>query len=136
MPPHVVPKKIYPLTYTIFFISIHNFNDPPQQSQLQALPPRLLMVFFGAELPGNATTEQSADFLKGERGALLSQMCANKLPYKIAFFQHLLDESAEHAPNWRMVFLAVLSGPHGCAGRRPAPVAYGVWRMAYGVWRR
>ena len=96
-------------------MSIHNFDDLLQQSQLQSQPQRLLLVFANAELPDDATAAQRADFLKGEGGALVPHMCVDKLPQEIASFQHLLYESAAHAPDWRMVFVAALSGNNGQA---------------------
>ncbi|MES2947492.1 MAG: ribonucleotide reductase subunit alpha [Pseudomonadota bacterium] len=94
-------------------MSIQNFDDLLQQSQLQSQPQRLLLVFANAELPDDATAAQRAGFLKGEGGALVPHMCVDKLPQEIASFKQLLDESAEHAPDWRMVFVAAMSGAHG-----------------------
>ncbi len=96
-------------------MSIQNFNDLLQQSQSQSQPQRLLLVFANAELPDDATAAQRADFLKGEGGALVPHMCVDKLPQEITSFEQLLDESAEHSPDWRMVFVAAMSGAHGQA---------------------
>jgi hypothetical protein len=96
-------------------MSIHNFDDLLGQSQLQSQPQRLLLVFANAELPDDATDTQRRGFSKGEGGALVPHMCVDKLPQEIATFQHLLEESAEHAPDWRMVFVAALAGSNGVA---------------------
>jgi len=94
-------------------MSIQNFDDLLQQAQLQAQPQRLLLVFANAELPDDASPAQRANFMRGEGGALVPHMCVDKLPQEIASFKRLLDESAEHSPNWCMVFVAALSGAKG-----------------------
>ena len=62
-----------------------------------------------------ASPAQRIAFLQGEGGALVPSMCVDKLPQEIASFTRLLEESAEHAPDWCMVFVAALSGAHGTA---------------------
>ncbi len=96
-------------------MSIQNFDDLLQQAQLQAQPQRLLLVFANAELPDDASAAQRVAFLEGDGGALVPHMCVDKLPREIPSFQALLDESAEHSPDWRMVFVAALSGSQGQA---------------------
>ena len=96
-------------------MSIRTFDDLLQQSQLQDQPQRLLLVFANAELPDDATIAQRANFLKGEGGALVPHMCVDKLPQDVTSFTHLMQESTEHAPDWRMVFVAAMSGSRGMA---------------------
>jgi len=96
-------------------MTISNFDDLLLAACEQPQGQRLLLVFANAELPDDASAAQRVAFLEGDGGALVPHMCVDKLPREIPSFQALLDESAEHSPDWRMVFVAALSGSQGQA---------------------
>ena len=79
----------------------------------QPAPQRLLFVFAVAELPGNATPEQTERFHRGEGGSLAPQMCVDKAPGDLADFAALVTESRKAGPPWQVVFAASLSGQAG-----------------------
>ncbi|NMM77771.1 ribonucleotide reductase subunit alpha [Acidovorax sp. SRB_14] len=91
-------------------MEIASFDDLLQAARSQPEPQRLLFVFAGAELPGDATPAQRADFAAGQGGALVPLMCVDKRPEDIASFAALVDESAQFGHDWAMVFAAALSG--------------------------
>ena len=95
---------------------INHFDDLLQAARTQRERQRLLFVFAGAELPGDATPEQRARFAQGEGGALVPLMCVDKPPEELASFDALLRESQQfEAPGqpWRLVFAAALAGTPG-----------------------
>ncbi len=97
---------------------INHFDDLLQAARTQRERQRLLFVFAGAELPGDATPEQRARFAQGEGGALVPLMCVEKLPEELESFAVLLQESQqfEQADQpWRLVFTAALAGTPGKA---------------------
>lgn len=97
-------------------MNISTFDDLLQAARLQPIPQRLLFVFAGAELPEDATAEQRASFEAGEGGSLVPLMTVDKAPGELAGFQALADESLSIGPDWRIVFVAAMSGS---AGREP-----------------
>lgn len=105
---------------------IRQFSDLLQAARQQPDPQRLLFVFVGVELPEDATEEQARRFAAGEGGALVPLMCVDKAPEALADFAALAQEAEQTLaqmaqPNqpmgvpaatldWRMVFVAALSG--------------------------
>lgn len=92
---------------------IHSFDDLLQAARAQPARQRLLFVFAGAELPGDATPAQRERFAQGEGGALVPLMCVDKLPEELPSFDALVRESRQFelpGQPWRLVFAAALSG--------------------------
>jgi hypothetical protein len=96
-------------------LNIHTFDDLLRAAREQVEPQRLLFVFSGAELPEDSTPEQRTRFEAGAGGALLPLMCTDKSPDELTTFSALVDESCAMGPEWTMVFVASLAGPHGRA---------------------
>jgi hypothetical protein len=96
-------------------MNIQNFNDLLAAASAQDLPQRLLLVFAGGELLEDATPEQRAAFEAGHGGTLVPLMCVDKTPDELASFESLVDESAQFAKPWVLVFVAALSGLPGQA---------------------
>ena len=92
---------------------ISTFDDLLQAARAQSMPQRLLMVFAGAELPGDATDLQRAEFLAGEGGALVPLMCVDKRPDQLESFRHLCAEADAINSGWRMVLAGALTGQPG-----------------------
>jgi hypothetical protein len=84
----------------------------------QPEPQRLLFLFAGSELPGDASAEQRSRFEAGEGGALTPLMCVDKSPDELAGFEALVAESRQAGPPWQVVFVAALAGQ---GGKAPAP---------------
>jgi hypothetical protein len=92
---------------------ISTFDDLLQTARTQATPQRLLMVFAGAELPGDATELQRAEVLAGEGGALVPLMCVDKRPDQLESFRQLCAEADVINSGWRMVLAGALPGQLG-----------------------
>ncbi|MHB8912036.1 MAG: ribonucleotide reductase subunit alpha [Lysobacter sp.] len=96
-------------------MSLHAFSDLLQAARQQPEPQRLLFVFAAAELPRDATVEETARFERGEGGALTPVVCVDKLPEEIDSFAGLLDESTRTGIAWDILFVASLPGRGGFA---------------------
>lgn len=94
---------------------LHDFSDLLQAAREQPEPQRLLLVFAAAELPRDATAEETAAFERGEGGALAPVVCVDKLPSEIDSFAGLLDESTRTGIGWDILFVASLPGRGGFA---------------------
>lgn len=94
---------------------LHDFSDLLQAAHQQSEPQRLLLVFAAAELPRDATAEETAAFARGEGGALAPMVCVDKLPSEIDSFAALLDESTRTGVGWDILFVASLPGRGGFA---------------------
>ena len=94
---------------------LHDFSGLLQAARQQPEPQRLLLVFAAAELPRDATAEETARFKRGEGGALSPVICVDKLPDEIESFATLLDESARTGIDWDILFIAAMSGRGGFA---------------------
>ncbi|MFO1246051.1 MAG: ribonucleotide reductase subunit alpha [Ramlibacter sp.] len=94
-------------------MNITSFDDLLFAARSQPEPQRLLFVFAGAELPGDATPQQRASFEAGEGGALVPLMTVDKAPDEIASFHTLLEESLTFSQEWRILFVAAMSGHNG-----------------------
>ena len=94
---------------------IHDFSGLLHAALEQPEPQRLLLVFAAAELPGDASAEETASFQRGEGGALAPVVCVDKLPGEIDSFAALLDESQRTGVAWDILFVASLPGRAGLA---------------------
>ena len=94
---------------------LHDFSDLLQAASEQPEPQRLLLVFAAAELPRDASAEETAAFERGEGGALAPVVCVDKLPAEIESFAALLDESTRTGIGWDILFIASLPGRGGLA---------------------
>ena len=92
---------------------ISTFDDLLAAAAAQAAPQRLLMVFVGAELPGDATDAQRANYHAGQGGALVPIMCVDKRPDELASFAQLCAEADAMHPDWRLVLAGALPGQQG-----------------------
>lgn len=95
--------------------TITSFDDLLRSARGQAQPQRLLFVFVAAELPDDASAEQRARFEAGEGGALTPLMCVDKTPDELPSFDALSAEAQQFGQDWRMVFVAAISGSPGTA---------------------
>jgi hypothetical protein len=89
---------------------IEHFNDLLTAARAQPLPQRLLYVFAGVELPGDANAAQRAAFEAGQGGAMTPLMCVDKGPDELGSFDALVAEAAQFGHDWVLVFSAALSG--------------------------
>lgn len=96
-------------------MSINDFSGLLRAALEQPEPQRLLLVFAAAELPGDASDEETASFRRGEGGALAPVVCVDKLPGEIDGFAALLDESRRTGVAWDILFVASLPGRAGLA---------------------
>ena len=79
-------------------------------AQQQPEPQRLLFVFAGVELPDDASAEQRRAFEQGHGGSPVPWMTVDKNPSDLTTFEALADEASAMRPDWRLVFIAALSG--------------------------
>jgi hypothetical protein len=101
-------------------MNISSFDDLLQAARQQTEPQRLLFVFASAELPQDSTELQRQDFLAGQGGSLKPVMCVDKALDELNSFFDLVEESHQFGGDWRIVFVAALSGISGIA---PTPEA-------------
>jgi hypothetical protein len=96
-------------------MNISCFEDLLHAARQQPEPQRLLFVFAGVELPDESTPEQLARFQAGEGGAFVPLMSVDKKPEELETFAALVEESRRFGGDWRVVFVAGLSGRDGRA---------------------
>ncbi len=94
-------------------MSLHDFSSLLQAARSQPEPQRLLLVFASAELPRDATTEETTRFERGEGGALAPTVCVDKAPEEIHDFATLIEESRLTGIDWDILFVAAMSGRGG-----------------------
>ncbi|MDG0024649.1 ribonucleotide reductase subunit alpha [Trinickia sp. Y13] len=94
-------------------MSISSFDDLIRVARQQPEPQRLLFVFTAVELPDDSTPEQRARFEAGNGGALTPLMCVDKTLEELGTFNDLLEESRQVLQEWKIVFVAALSGNNG-----------------------
>ena len=96
-------------------MNISSFDDLLHAARNQPEPQRLLFVFVHAELPDDSSEEQRAAFKAGHGGALMPLMSVDKSPEELHSFAALVDESCQFGGDWRILFVAGLSGRDGRA---------------------
>jgi hypothetical protein len=94
---------------------ISSYHDLIQASRSQQEAQRLLFVFCRAELPDNASPQETAAFERGEGGALTPVICVDKTPDEAPDFEALVEESRTTGQAWDVVFIAAMSGRGGMA---------------------
>lgn len=94
-------------------MEITRFEDLLAAARAQPEPQRLLFVFAAVELPDNASQQERDGFARGEGGALVPQMCVDKAPGELNTFADLVNEAAQFAKPWGIVFAAAMSGRAG-----------------------
>jgi len=77
---------------------------------MQSKPQRMLFVFTKAELPGEATSDQQAEFKARKGGALMPVLCVDKLASNRVSFASLDEESRYTGKDWDIVFVACMDG--------------------------
>jgi hypothetical protein len=96
-------------------MNISSFDDLLSAARNQPEPQRLLFVFAHAELPDDSTEEQRAAFQAGQGGALIPLMSVDKSPDELDTFATLVEESRRFGGDWKILFVAGLSGRDGRA---------------------
>jgi hypothetical protein len=94
-------------------VNISNYEDLLNAANMQTNPQRLLFVFTQAELPGEHTPDQQAQFKARKGGALTPVMCVDKLASERGSFAGLVEESRQMGQEWDIVFVACMSGKPG-----------------------
>jgi hypothetical protein len=93
-----------------------HFQQFLQAAESQPEPQRLLFVFATAELPEDATADQTERFAAGAGGTLTPLMTADKGVGELTSFDALVAESREAgdaSSAWHVVFAAGLGGRNG-----------------------
>lgn len=96
-------------------VNITSFDDLLQAARQQPRAQRLLLVFAGAELPTDCTSEQRAQYEAGTGGALAPLMCVDKSPDELTSFAALKLESRQFDCPWQVLFASSLSGSQTAA---------------------
>lgn len=96
-------------------MTLASFDDLLIAARQQPQPQRLLFVFAGASLPGDANGTQRARFESGQGGELAPLMCVDKTPEELTNFAALAEESRQLGQEWAIVFVAAMSGRAGLA---------------------
>jgi len=92
---------------------ISSYSDLIKAAESEHEPQRLLFVFCRAELPDDASAEETAAFESGEGGALTPVICVDKTPQEASEFSALAEESRSTGQAWDVVFVAAMSGREG-----------------------
>jgi hypothetical protein len=93
-----------------------HFQQFLQAAEAQPEPQRLLFVFATAELPEDATADQTERFAAGHGGTLTPLMTADKDVGELSSFDALVAESrkaGDASAAWHVVFAAGLDDRNG-----------------------
>ena len=91
-------------------MNISSYEDLLNAANMQSKPQRMLFVFTKAELPGEATSDQQAEFKARKGGALMPVLCVDKLASNRVSFASLDEESRHTGKDWDIVFVACMDG--------------------------
>lgn len=91
-------------------MDIFSYKDLIRAAKSQSDSQKLLFVFTQADLPEEASSQQKENFLAGGGGVLLPVMYVDKLPDEVKNFSTLVEQSMEMKAEWKIVFVAALSG--------------------------
>jgi len=91
-------------------VNISSYEDLLNAANMQSKPQRMLFVFTKAELPGEATSDQQAEFKARKGGALMPVLCVDKLASNRVSFASLDEESRHTGKDWDIVFVACMDG--------------------------
>jgi len=94
-------------------MEISNFNELVAAARSQPERQRLLFVFAQPVLPKDATEDEKQRFQEGSGGGLQPLMSVDKRPEDLTAFESLVAEADAQNPNWKIVFIASLSGQNG-----------------------
>ncbi len=94
-------------------MNISSYEDLLNAAKLQPEPQRFLFVFTQPELPDGYAEEQVQRFHAGQGGVLTPKMCTDKAFDELGDFSDLVTESHQTGQNWKIVFVACLSGRDG-----------------------
>lgn len=90
-------------------MNLSNYQDLLNAANVQPDLQRMLFVFTKAELPGEPTQSQQAQFTARKGGALIPAMCVDKLASARCSFAQLIEESRHTGKDWDIVFVACMS---------------------------
>lgn len=79
----------------------------------QAEPQRLLFVFTRPELPDGHSKLEAERFHAGQGGTLTPIMTVDKTLDELGDFSDMVTESQKMGEQWKIVFIAALSGRNG-----------------------
>lgn len=96
-----------------FIINITNFNTLLQAARKEPEPQRLLFVFTRPELPEGHSKLESERFHAGQGGTLTPIMYVDKTLDELSNFSDMVAESQKMGEQWKIVFIAALSGRNG-----------------------
>jgi hypothetical protein len=91
-------------------VNISSYEDLLNAANAQSSPQRMLFVFAKAELPGESTKDQQAQFQARKGGALTPVMCVDKLASARTGFATLVEESRHTGKDWDIAFVACMDG--------------------------
>ena len=94
-------------------MNISSFEELQAAARQQPEPQRFLFVFTVAELPEGYTKAQIERFHAGQGGVLTPKMCTDKAQDELGSFADLVEESSRTEQDWKIVFVACLSGRGG-----------------------
>jgi len=94
-------------------MNISSYEELLAAARQQPEPQRFLFVFTTAELPEGYTKAQTERFHAGQGGVLTPKICTDKAQDELGDFSDLVEESRQTGQDWKIVFVACLSGRGG-----------------------
>ena len=94
-------------------MNISSYEDLLKAAKQQPEPQRFLFVFTQPELPEGYTKAQIERFHAGQGGVLTPKMVTDKALDELGDFSDLVEESRQTGQDWKIVFVACLSGRAG-----------------------
>ncbi|MDD5240996.1 MAG: ribonucleotide reductase subunit alpha [Sulfuricella sp.] len=94
-------------------MNISSYEELLEAARQQPEPQRFLFVFTIPELPEGYTEVQIQRFHAGQGGVLTPKVCTDKAQDELGSFADLVEESRQTGQDWKIVFVACLSGRGG-----------------------
>lgn len=94
-------------------MNISSYEELLEAARQQPEPQRFLFVFTVPELPEGYTEKQIQRFHAGQGGVLTPKVCTDKAQDELGSFADLVEESRQTGQDWKIVFVACLSGRGG-----------------------